>query len=409
MDNFDIEKTIRFLKSHFSSEIRAHKTILRREGDFHPLPGSLNPDLKALLVKMGISSLYSHQIEAYETISQMNDTVIVSQTASGKTLSFLIPIMNQYLNEKKPFSVLFLYPTKALSRDQESTISKMMRALVSECKMGTFDGDTPIEEREFLQKNADFIITNPDMLHSGILPNHNRRWRNFLARLRFIVVDEVHSYKGAFGSHTSNVFRRLMRVCEIHGKSPQFIACSATSSNPGEHAEALFHKPFRIVSKDGAPKPSREFYFLNPGIIKGPGDTYFRKGVSSISIPLIRNATENGIRTICFCRARQQVERLYRAVTDGKHQFRDKIKPYRGGLLPNERRSLERDLFNGRINTIITTNALELGIDIGSLQLCILSGHPGSIASFWQQAGRVGRRFLYSVSLLLKECNVWSV
>ena len=230
------------------------------------------------------------------------------------------------------------------------------------------------------------------MLLSGILPNHNRHWRTFLSRLRYVVIDEVHNYRGAFGSHMANVMRRLLRVCAMHGSQPTFVCSSATIGNPGEPVEALFQRNFHVVSKDGAPRPRRDLYMINPSVVQSHGHSLYRKGPNSISIPLIREAARLGVRTICFCRARQQVERLCRAVTDGRPDLRSNVKPYRGGLLPNERRKLERDLATGKVNTIISTNALELGIDIGDLDLCILSGHPGSMASFWQQAGRVGRR-----------------
>jgi DEAD/DEAH box helicase domain-containing protein len=267
-----------------------------------------------------------------------------------------------------------------------------MKAAVKEGRLGTFDGDTPREERRRIQRRADFVITNPDMLHAGILPNHNRSWKSYLARLRYIVVDEVHTYRGAFGSHVSNVFRRLLRVCEAHGSRPLFICSSATVGNPEAHVRALFHRPFHVIDQDGSPRPRRDLYFVNPPLVQSQGAVYYRKGVGSVAVPLIREAATRGVRTICFCRARQQVERLYRSVTDGHPDLAARVKPYRGGLLPNERRRLERDLFTGRINTIISTNALELGIDIGDLDFCILSGHPGSVASFWQQAGRVGRK-----------------
>jgi DEAD/DEAH box helicase domain-containing protein len=230
------------------------------------------------------------------------------------------------------------------------------------------------------------------MLHAGILPNHHRGWSDFLGRLKYIVVDEVHAYRGAFGSHVSNVFRRLLRVCAMHGSRPQFVCCSATVGNPGEHVQALFHRRFTVIDRDGSPRPRRDLYLINPPLVESAGSARFRKGPASISIPVIRAATAAGVRTICFCRARQQVERLWRAVTDGHPELKEKVKPYRGGLLPAERRQLEKDLFEGRITTIISTNALELGIDIGDLDICILSGHPGSLASFWQQAGRVGRK-----------------
>ncbi len=285
-----------------------------------------------------------------------------------------------------------LYPTKALSRDQEGTLGRLLQAAGADLRLGTFDGDTPREERNRIQAQADFMITNPDMLHSGILPNHSRRWRTFLSRLKYIVVDEVHTYRGAFGSHVANVMRRLLRVCEMHGSHPTFVCSSATIGNPAEHVEALLQRPFHVITRDGAPRPQRDLYLINPPVVQSHGHAMYRKGPASVSIPLIREATKQWVRTICFCRSRQQVERLRRAVVDGQAGLSSKVQPYRGGLLPNERRRLERDLADGRVTTIISTNALELGIDIGDLDLCILSGHPGSMASFWQQAGRVGRR-----------------
>jgi DEAD/DEAH box helicase domain-containing protein len=382
-----------FLKNRFEREILAHHVLEPKAGTYAGYPAGLSPVLRQVLAEGGIQALYSHQAEAFEAISAGRDTVLVSQTASGKTLSFLLPILNEYMAAAAPFSVLLMYPTKALSRDQESTLGRLMQAAMNTHKLGTFDGDTPREERLNIQRMADFIITNPDMLHSGILPSHNRYWKAFLARLRYIVVDEVHTYRGAFGSHVANVFRRLLRVCEIHGSRPVFICSSATVGNPGEHVQALFGREFQVIDRDGAPRPRRDLYFVNPPLVQGQGAAFYRKGPGAVSIPLIRQATEKGVRTICFCRARQEVERLYRAVVDGRYaHLSARVKPYRGGLLPSERRQLERDLFEGRITTIITTNALELGIDIGDLDLCILSGHPGTVASFWQQAGRVGRK-----------------
>ena len=385
------EDLVKFMHRQFSDNIAAKTSFDPTPGQFGDLPTELDPRLVAALEKGGVEQLYSHQVEAFESIRRGSDTVLVSRTASGKTLSFLLPIVNDYL-AAAPFGVMLLYPTKALSRDQEGTLGKLLSASGAGTRLGTYDGDTPRDERNRIQSQADFVITNPDMLHSGILPNHNRRWRTFLSRLRYIVIDEVHNYRGAFGSHVANVMRRLLRVCEMHGSQPTFVCSSATIGNPGEHVEALFQRKFHVVSSDGAPRPRRDLYMINPSVVQSHGHSLYRKGPGSISVPLIREAARLGVRTICFCRARQQVERLCRAVTDGRPDLRKKVKPYRGGLLPNERRQLERDLATGKVNTIISTNALELGIDIGDLDLCILSGHPGSMASFWQQAGRVGRR-----------------
>ncbi|MCB1069364.1 MAG: DEAD/DEAH box helicase [Kiritimatiellae bacterium] len=381
-----------FLENRFQSRIRAHRILAPAPGAYHNLPGELAPALRQALAGVPIDRLYEHQAEAFASVTSGRDTVLVSRTASGKTLSFFLPILHDYLTAEQPFSVLLLYPTKALSRDQEGTLGKLIRSAAGTRAIGTFDGDTPRDSRKVIQQSADFVITNPDMLHAGILPHHHRGWKTFLSRLKYIVVDEVHCYRGSFGSHVSNVFRRLLRVCDMHGSHPQFICSSATVGNPKEHVDLLFHRDFHLLDRDTAPRPQRDIYFVNPPLVQSAGSAVYRKGAASISIPLIRKATELGIRTICFCRARQEVERLYRAVTDGHPQLAHSVKPYRGGLLPTERRALERDLFDGKITTILTTNALELGIDIGDLDLCILSGHPGTIASFWQQAGRVGRK-----------------
>lgn len=387
-----IEVVETLLHTRFERQIRTHQVMAAEDASPAPFPETLDSRLADVLRERGIQALYSHQAEAFDAVTAGQDTVMVSRTASGKTLAFLLPILNDYCRSEAPFSALFLYPTKALSRDQEGTLGALLKAALGTRKLGTFDGDTPREERAKIMKSSDFVITNPDMLHAGILPNHHRGWNDFLGRLKYIVVDEVHAYRGAFGSHVSNVFRRLLRVCAMHGSRPQFVCCSATVGNPGEHVTALFHRPFTVIDKDGSPRPRRDLYLINPPLVESAGSARFRKGPASVSIPVIRAAAAAGVRTICFCRARQQVERLWRAVTDGHPELKDKVKPYRGGLLPAERRQLEKDLFEGRITAILSTNALELGIDIGDLDLCILSGHPGSMASFWQQAGRVGRK-----------------
>ena len=388
----EMQEILAFLENRFSQEIQAHQVLPSEPGRFADFPEALHPRLRDVLVEQGIRALYTHQAEAFSSIHRGKDTLLVSRTASGKTLSFLLPMLSDYMQAEAPFSVMLLYPTKALSRDQESTLGRLMHAALDRRSLGTFDGDTPREERKKIQRMADFVITNPDMLHAGILPNHNRNWKNFLARLRYIVVDEVHSYRGAFGSHVSNVFRRLLRVCEMHGSRPVFVCSSATVGNPAEQVEALFHRRFEVIERDGAPRPRRDLYFVNPPLVRSHGAALYRKG-TGVGVRPADPQGGGAERAHHLLLPRPPAGRA--ALPRGHRRppgAGAKVKPYRGGLLPNERRKLERDLFEGRINTIITTNALELGIDIGDLDLCILSGHPGTVASFWQQAGRVGRK-----------------
>ncbi len=387
-----MSKISEFIESRLEQNLKGKLELESEKGSFSEFPKNLREDLKQVLISSGISKLYEHQKLAFESIESCKNTLVVSKTASGKTLSFLLPILNEYLNADQKFTTLLLYPTKALARDQEGVLGKLIQSLKTHSKFGTFDGDTSMQDREILKSTGEFIITNPDMLHSGILPNHNRKWKKFLSRLKYIIIDEVHVYRGSFGSHVSNVISRLIRICRIYNVKPIFVCSSATIGNPKEHAENLFKSEFNLIDKDSSPRPKKDLFFLAPTLVKKEDGTEFRKSLSSISIPLIRFAANEKIRTICFCRARQEVEKLYSTLVGIDPSLTKKIRPYRGGLLPSERRQIEQDLFTGKISVIISTNALELGIDIGDLDLCILNGFPGSFASFWQQAGRVGRK-----------------
>ncbi|MFK7873691.1 MAG: DEAD/DEAH box helicase [Oligoflexales bacterium] len=400
----NLDAFTRYMHDNYQGCIEQKETLPSEDPSFVSWPNGLNEKIKLYLQHNHIHSLYSHQLATFESLRKKHNTVVVAGTASGKTLSFLLPILQSYSEEN--FSTLLLYPTKALSRDQEGKLRHMVKAISGKESIGTFDGDTSIEDRKNLQQQADFVITNPDMLHSGILPGHLKRWKSFLSRLKYIVIDEVHIYRGAFGSHVSNVIRRLLRVCELHGANPTFIVSSATIANPKEHAENLCHLPFHLVHEDGCAKPERDIYLLNPPLVKNAQEAWVRKGPGSISVPLLKKATQLGVRTICFVQSRQTVERLVRSVRESlPTHLRDKVQPYRGGLLPSERRGLEKRIFHGEVSTIITTSALELGIDIGDLDICLLSGHPGSIASFWQRAGRVGRKGQKSAIIFLAHNN----
>ena len=292
----DIQAFVDFMERKFAKQIASRSVLEQSPGEFSEIPESLDSRLQTALRNTGVEKLYAHQTEAYESIRSGKDTVLVSRTASGKTLSFLLPILHEYAQAPASFGVMLMYPTKALSRDQESTLGSLMKASGVETRLGTFDGDTPREERTRIQAAADFMITNPDMLHSGILPNHHRKWRTFLSRLRYIVIDEVHTYRGAFGSHVANVLRRLVRICEMHGSRPTFVCSSATIGNPAEHVEALFQRPFHVIDKDGAPRPRRDLYLVNPPVVQSHGHSLYRKGTGSVSVPLIREATELGVR-----------------------------------------------------------------------------------------------------------------
>lgn len=401
-----IEDFKQYLEFAYRGMIASKQTLEETSGQVVPFPEQLHERLKDALTAKKITGFYAHQKQAYDSILQGQDTLLVSKTASGKTFSFFLPILQDYLNSSSnPFTVLFLYPTKALSRDQEGVLNSLLESSRANTRIGTYDGDTSRELRYQIQLNMDFIITNPDMLHSGILPNHNRKWRSFLSRLKYIVIDEVHTYRGTFGSHVSNVLRRLIRICEHHGSNPLFICSSATMGNPLEHVEKLIAKKVTLIDNDSSPRSHKDIYFLNPSLYLSKEGVYLRKSPQSLIIPLIQEATRRRIRTICFARSRQLVERTYKSCVDGFLALSSLIRPYRGGLLPLERRKLEHDLFLGKINTVISTNALELGIDIGDLDLCILSGHPGTMASFWQQIGRVGRKGRKCIIILVGREN----
>jgi len=390
-----------WIQTHLAPQITGQTFLPAQAGEWESIPNQIHPSLYQVLHKSGIEKLYRHQLRAFEEVSQGRSTLIASRTSTGKTLSFLLPILNDYLNSPEKFTVLLLYPTKALSRDQEGTLGQLLGQLLEEKHLGTFDGDTPREERARLESSGHFIISNPDMLHSGILPNHHRKWKNFLAGLKYVVVDEVHIYRGAFGSHVANVFTRLERICTFHGSHPTYIAASATMGNPVELAEKLFNRSFTLVEGTTAPSPPRHVYTLNPDTYTTESGNQVRKGPASLALPLVKEAIHQKVRTIIFCQGRQEAERFYTALISAHPSLATQTAPYRGGLLPLERRELEKRLFQGQLLGIISTSALELGIDIGDLDLCIQLGYPGSLSSLWQRAGRVGRRGQASTLVLI--------
>ncbi|NLB91195.1 MAG: DEAD/DEAH box helicase [Clostridiales bacterium] len=326
--------------------------------------------------------------------------VVVTPTASGKTLCYNIPVLSAILSNPES-RALYLFPTKALSADQVSELYDMIQVMDLQIKTYTYDGDTPASARKAIRQAGHIVVTNPDMLHSGILPQHTK-WIKLFENLRYIVIDEIHAYRGLFGSNLANVIRRLLRICAFYGSHPSFILCSATIANPKELASTLIGHPVEAITQNGAPTGKRHFVFYNPPVINIP------LGIRKGSIPETRNIAttlvKNQIQTIVFAKSRLTVEILTRYLKD---LLRDplgnsgKVRGYRGGYLPRERREIESGLRKGAIQAVVSTNALELGIDIGSLQASVLCGYPGTVASTWQQAGRAGRRKDTSLTVLV--------
>jgi DEAD/DEAH box helicase domain-containing protein len=328
--------------------------------------------------------------------------MVATSSASGKTLCYNAPVAETLLTQRGSCA-LYLFPTKALAQDQLRTLWELFHPkLLSTGDFATFDGDTPKAERGDIRRRARLILTNPDMLHVGILPNH-QQWSRLLRRLRYVVVDEAHIYRGVFGSHVACVLRRLRRLCRFYGANPQFILCSATIANPGEHAEKLAGLPFNVFDDDGSPHGGKDFVFWNPPLIDTARSV--RRSANGEASNLLAELVMQNIRTLTFVRTRQLTEVIYnytrRKLAETDSALAKKIKPYRAGYLPEERRKIEKELFSGQLTGVVATTALELGIDIGDLEATVLTGYPGSIASTWQQAGRSGRSQEKSLSFLI--------
>jgi DEAD/DEAH box helicase domain-containing protein len=363
-----------------------------------PLPGALQDCLH----EHGLFPLYSHQAEAINYAREGKNVMVATSSASGKTLCYNAPVMEAVLTEPRSCA-LYLFPTKALAQDQLRSLNEIFYpALFRAGEVTTFDGDTPQVERADVRKRARVVLTNPDMLHLGILPNH-QQWSRLLRRLNYVVIDEAHTYRGVFGSHVAGVMRRLRRLCQYYGSSPQFICCSATIANPGEHARELAGLPFEVVDKDGSPQGGKDFVFWNPPLIDQAKSV--RRSANGEAANLFAELVNRDIRTLTFVRTRQLTEVIYnytrRRLAEIGAGLSKKIKPYRAGYLPRERRQIERELFSGQLTGVVATTALELGIDIGDLEATVLTGYPGSIASTWQQAGRSGRSKEKALSFLI--------
>ncbi len=372
-----------------------------REAVHGKLDKPLHPCLMASLEANGLLPLYSHQASAINAVRSGRNVVVVTPAASGKTLCYNIPVLDTILTQKGS-RALYLFPTKALAQDQLRSLRELATAPQVGFNCATFDGDTPQWERGEIKRSAEIVLSNPDMVHLGILPNHSS-WRGFLARLRYVVIDEAHIYRGVFGSHVANVVRRLRRLCAHYGASPQFICCSATIANPREHVERLTGQPFEVIAEDGSPHGAKDFVFWNPPLIDVAKST--RRSANSEATLILTELVRQGIRSLAFARSRRLTELIYLYVRDqlriDSPQLADKVRPYRAGYLAEDRREIERELFEGRLLAAVTTTALELGVDIGHLDATVLTGYPGSIASTWQQAGRSGRSRDSSLSFLI--------
>ncbi len=363
-----------------------------------PLPEMITAALRA----QGIEQLYMHQGQAVDAVRAGEDICVVTGTASGKTMCYNIPVLEMLLTDALG-KACYLFPTKALAQDQLRGINRFKEAVPGVPLIaGTYDGDTPRNMRQQLREDANVILTNPDMLHAGILPNH-ARWAHFFANLRFVVVDEIHSYRGVFGSNVANILRRLNRICAHYDCRPQYICCSATIANPQELAERLTGRVMTVVDDDGSPRGGKQFALWNPPYLD-EGKVERRSGNTEAE-RLMVELIQDGVQTITFVRARVIAELIFRycqdRLTEVAPRLRKKVRAYRGGYLAEERREIERQLFSGELLGVTTTNALELGIDIGSLDASLIVGYPGTIASTWQQAGRAGRGQEESLSVLI--------
>ncbi len=388
--------------SSFMQNVTHWEVIPSREGIYREIPPEVDEKIRKALESRGIKRLYSHQYESYRKIRSGKNVVIVTPTASGKTLSYNLPIL-QSLTEDRDAKAMYMFPTKALSQDQQSELNEILLGGKLSVKTFTYDGDTPSSIRISVRDEGRIVITNPDMLHTGILPNHTK-WIRFFKKLRFVVIDELHTYRGIFGSHMANLIRRLKRVTSFYGANPVFICCSATIGNPLELAEKIIGEQAVLIDDNGAPSGERHFIFYNPPVVDRIQG--IRRGVVNEAKNIAVRLLKSGVKTIVFARSRLRTELIASYINESLKSYytdnhRIRVVSYRGGYLPNERREIEKGLREGSINGVVSTNALELGIDIGGLDASVLAGFPGTISSAWQQAGRAGRKSRVSLSILI--------
>jgi DEAD/DEAH box helicase domain-containing protein len=383
-----------------NDSLRAIKHLPAQEGSYQDYPKQVHPALVKALREKGFERLYTHQYSSWEALQQGKNVVVVTPTASGKTLCYNLPVLDSML--KNPSArALYLFPTKALANDQRAELDETIKLLPEEIRIFTYDGDTPQDARKAIRARGHIVLTNPDMLHAGILPHHTK-WIKLFENLKYIVIDELHNYRGIFGSHLANVLRRLKRVAKFYGSSPQFVLCTATIANPLEMAEKMIEAPVALVDNNGAPRGEKYILFYTPPVVNrflGIRRSYVNESRRVASLFL-----KNNLQTIVFAQSRLITEVLLTYLKeDIEKTIKDEglIRGYRGGYLPLKRREIEKGLREGKILGVVSTNALELGIDIGTLDVAVLAGYPGTIASTWQRTGRAGRKTGTSAAVLV--------
>jgi len=387
-------------RDHNGEMLTAVRHFPAREAQWADFPAWVNADLAAAYAGKGIRRLYTHQAAAAEAVHSGKNVVIVTPTASGKTLCYNLPVLNATL-EDSDARALYLFPTKALAQDQLAELHELNHRLENRFGVFTYDGDTPADARRAIREKGHIVLTNPDMLHTGILPHHTR-WTRLFENLRYIVLDELHTYRGVFGSHLCNVLRRLRRIARFYGRNPQFICCSATIANPGELASRLLEAEVEVLNSNGAPAAEKTFVFYNPPVVNRA--LGIRRSYINESSRVAQEFLKHDLQTIVFANSRLHTEILLTYLQQANPQLPGKtetIRGYRGGYLPNERREIERGLRDGKIRGVVSTSALELGIDVGSLDTVVMAGYPGTIAATWQRAGRAGRRSGSSCAVLV--------
>ncbi len=383
-----------------NDSLRAIKHLPAQEGNYRDYPKDIHPALIKAFREKGFERLYTHQYSSWEALQQGKNVVVVTPTASGKTLCYNLPVLDSML--KNPSArALYLFPTKALANDQRAELDETIKLLSEEIRIFTYDGDTPQDARKAIRARGHIVLTNPDMLHAGILPHHTK-WIKLFENLKYIVIDELHNYRGIFGSHLANVLRRLKRIAQFYGSSPQFILCTATIANPLEMAEKMTEAPVALIDNNGAPRGEKYILFYTPPVVNrflGIRRSYVNEARRVASLFL-----KNNLQTIVFAQSRLITEVLVTYLKeDIEKTIKDEglIRGYRGGYLPLKRREIEKGLREGKILGVVSTNALELGIDIGTLDVAVLAGYPGTIASTWQRTGRAGRKTGMSAAVLV--------